>query len=59
LDPGDPHLVVLWLLGLCLNVWIFLGWIPILVNGRVPGIAAKLLTEYIQRGTRVGGTSLS
>ena len=50
-----PHFVVLWLLGLGFYVWVFLGWIPILVNGRVPGIAVKLLTEYIQRGARVGG----
>jgi len=48
-----PHFVVLWILGLCLNVWILVGWIPILVNGQVPAIAVKLLTEYVQRGTRV------
>lgn len=50
-----PHLVVLGVLGFCLWVWFFLGWIPILVYGRVPGIAVSLLTEYIHRGARVGG----
>jgi Domain of unknown function (DUF4389) len=50
-----PHLVVLWLLGICLYIWFILGWIPILLLGRVPGIAVKLLSEYIQRGTRVMG----
>ena len=53
-----PHLVVLWLLGICLYIWVFLGWIPILINGRVPGIAVKLLSEYIHRGARVGGYAL-
>jgi hypothetical protein len=50
-----PHFVVLWVLGIFLSFWIFLGWIPILILGRVPGIAVTLLSEYIQRGTRVGG----
>jgi len=50
-----PHFVVLWVLGIVASFWFFLGWIPILVNGRVPGIAVQLLTEYIQRGARVGG----
>jgi hypothetical protein len=50
-----PHFVVLQILGFCTYVWFFVGWIPILVNGRVPGIAVKLLTEYLQRGTRVAG----
>ena len=50
-----PHFVVLGILGFLMNFWIFLGWIPILLNGRVPAIAVKLLTEYIQRGARVGG----
>jgi hypothetical protein len=50
-----PHLVVLWALGIVTNIWFFLGWIPILINGRVPAIAVKLLTEYIHRGARVAG----
>ena len=49
-----PHLVVLWILGFVLAVWLFLGWIVILLTGRVPGIVVKLLTEYIQRGARIG-----
>ena len=31
-----PHLVVLWILGFVLAVWLFLGWIVILLTGRVP-----------------------
>ncbi len=50
-----PHFVVLWVLGIFLSFWIFLGWIPVLILGRVPGIAVTLLSEYIQRGTRVAG----
>jgi hypothetical protein len=50
-----PHLVVLWLLGIVLAFWFFLGWIAILFTGRVPGIVVKLLTEYLQRSARVGG----
>lgn len=50
-----PHLVVLGILAFLMYFWFFLGWIPILLNGRVPGIAVKLLTEYLQRGARVGG----
>jgi hypothetical protein len=50
-----PHLVVLWLLGIVLALWFFLGWIVILLTGRVPGIVVKLLTEYLQRSARVGG----
>ena len=49
-----PHLVVLWILGFVLAFWLFLGWIVILLTGRVPGIVVKLLTEYIQRGARIG-----
>ncbi len=49
-----PHLVVLGVLGILLNIWFFLGWIAILLTGRVPGIAVRLMTEYIQRGARVG-----
>jgi hypothetical protein len=50
-----PHLVVLMLLGIGLYVWALLGWIPILVNGKVPGIAVRLITEYLQRSYRVLG----
>ena len=50
-----PHLVVLWLLGIVLAFWFFLGWIVILLTGRVPGIVVKLLTVYLQRSARVGG----
>ena len=48
-----PHAVVLMILGIGINVWTFLGWIPILLNGRVPAVAVKLLTEYIHRYTRI------
>ncbi len=50
-----PHLVVLGILGFLLYFWFLLGWIPILLNGRVPAIAVKLMTEYMQRSNRVAG----
>jgi len=48
-----PHYVVLLVLVVGLYVWVFVGWIPILRYGRVPGIAVKFLTEYLHRGLRV------
>jgi hypothetical protein len=50
-----PHLIVLWILGLGMIVWVILGWIPILMLGRQPAISVKLLTELIHRGARVSG----
>jgi hypothetical protein len=50
-----PHAVVLMILGIGMNAWIFLGWIPILLNGRVPAIAVKFLIEYLHRYTRIAG----
>ena len=48
-----PHYVVLAVLGIGLYVWLFVGWIPILLNGRVPGLAVRFLTEYLHRSLRV------
>ena len=50
-----PHMFVLWLLGMGLGIWIWLGWIAILVNGRVPAIAVSLVHEYLLRGQKVAG----
>jgi hypothetical protein len=50
-----PHAVVLMILGIGMAVWAFLGWIPILLNGRVPAIAVRFLTEYFHRYTRIAG----
>jgi hypothetical protein len=50
-----PHAVILMIMGFGVYVWAFLGWIPILLNGRVPAIAVKLLTEYLHRYTRIAG----
>jgi hypothetical protein len=50
-----PHFVILILLGIVLYLWILVGWIPILINGRVPAGAVRLLTEYIRRSARVIG----
>jgi hypothetical protein len=50
-----PHAFVLMILGIGIYVWTLLGWIPILLNGHVPAIAVKLLTEYLHRGARVAG----
>ena len=48
-----PHIVVLQVLGFVTWIWFVVGWIPILLNGRVPAIMVKPLTEYIHRGNRV------
>ena len=53
-----PHLVVLSILGIGVNIWILVGWIPILLNGRVPGVAVQLLSEYLHRGARVAGYAM-
>ena len=50
-----PHILILWLLAICMVVWIIVGWIPILLLGRQASIFVKLLTELIQRGVRVMG----
>jgi hypothetical protein len=50
-----PHALVLMILGFGVSVWAILGWIPILLNGCVPAIAVKLLTEYLHRYTRIAG----
>ena len=48
-----PHFVVLMVLGIGMYVVIFLGWIPILLMGRVPGMQAAWVKETIHRATRV------
>jgi hypothetical protein len=53
-----PHWVVLWALGICTGIWFFLGWIYILVFGRVPALYVKIATESIQREMRVLGYTL-
>lgn len=50
-----PHIVVLGFLGFCVWIWYIVGWIPILLYGRVPGVAITVLSEYIHRSARVGG----
>jgi hypothetical protein len=50
-----PHFAVLSIMGFGIYVWAFLGWIPILAYGRVPGLAVKFLIEYLHRGTRTAG----
>jgi hypothetical protein len=50
-----PHAVVLMIMSIGMNAWIFLGWIPILLNGRVPAVAVKFLIEYLHRYTRIAG----
>ena len=50
-----PHALVLMIMSIGMNAWIFLGWIPILLNGRVPAVAVKFLIEYLHRYTRIAG----
>jgi hypothetical protein len=53
-----PHIVVLQVLGFVTCIWFLVGWIPILLNGRVPAIMVKPLIEYIHRGNRVAGYAM-
>jgi hypothetical protein len=48
-----PHFVVLRVLEIGLAIWFLLGWIWILAYGRVPALAVRLVTEYLQRSQRV------
>jgi hypothetical protein len=48
-----PHLLVLLVLGIGLYVVMLLGWIPILISGRVPAIQANWVKEAVHRMTRV------
>jgi hypothetical protein len=50
-----PHFAVLSIMGIGMYAWAFLGWIPILAYGRVPGLAVKFLTEYLHRQARTAG----
>jgi hypothetical protein len=47
-----PQYVVLLVLGIGMYVVILLGWIPILLTGRVPGTQAAWVKEFIVRATR-------
>jgi Domain of unknown function (DUF4389) len=48
-----PHFLVLWVLGFCVSVTYLIGWIPILLLGRVPGIQVSVLRETANRSARV------
>ncbi len=48
-----PHFVVLFFLVIGMYVVALLGWIPILLMGRVPGIQAAWVKETIHRATRI------
>jgi hypothetical protein len=48
-----PHLIVLYLLGIAVEVVAFLGWWGALFTGRLPAFAAQFLTGYLRWLTRV------
>jgi hypothetical protein len=48
-----PHFIVLMLLGVGMSVVMALGWIPILLLGRVPKIQAAWIKETIHRSARI------
>jgi hypothetical protein len=50
-----PHLVVLALLGICIELWVLVGWIPILLYGRVPALAVRIVCEWMLRYQKVAG----
>ena len=50
-----PHLLWIALIAVLGLIWIVLvGWIPILLTRRVPGIQAELYEELVHRASRVG-----
>ena len=50
-----PHFVVLWVISIVTGLWMLLGWIYILLFGRVPAFLITVVTESMQRQSRVLG----
>ena len=53
-----PHALVLAIMMIGFYVWLFLGWIPILLLGRQPDLVVKFLTEFMHRGMRTVGYAI-
>lgn len=50
-----PHVLAMLVIGTIGLLWLVLvGWIPILLRGRVPSIQAEIFEELIHRGSRMG-----
>jgi hypothetical protein len=50
-----PHLIVLAFFGIAMGIGLYVVWIPILINGRVPKIWLTIVSEIIYREARVCG----
>lgn len=50
-----PHFLIMFVLAIGLAVIFLLGWIPILVTGKVPLFQARWIEEILRRGSRIGG----
>ena len=50
-----PHLIVLWLLGIVVYLFVFVAWIPVLVNGRYPQLGYDIVGGFFRWYTRVIG----
>lgn len=53
-----PHFIVLGVLYIGMYVYVLLVWIPILINGRYPELAAKFMGVVLNYGTRISGYML-
>ena len=49
-----PHAIVLFFLGIALYLGIFVIWIPILLNGRMPQLGYQLYGGYLRLSARAG-----
>ena len=50
-----PHLVVLWFLQLVVGLFVFVSWIPVLINGRQADIVVSLFVTTYRYMVRVVG----
>jgi len=50
-----PHFLIMIVLAIGMVVIFLLGWIPILVTGRVPLFQARWIEEILRRGSRLAG----
>jgi hypothetical protein len=48
-----PHFIVLFVLAILMGLGLYIVWIPILINGKVPALWCKIVSELINRETRV------
>jgi hypothetical protein len=53
-----PQLIVMFVLAIAVYIVILVFWIPILINGRYPNLAMRIIGVYLQYNARVSGYML-